>query len=544
MNKGKNGSAPEMVEWVLNGQRVTSPAGTIILEAARAHGQTVPHFCYHPGLSIAGNCRICLVETNRSPKPVISCSERIAPDLEVQTHSEMAVEAREGVMEFQLINHPLDCPVCDKAGECVLQDYSYDHGPDRSRFVENKTIRHTKDLGPTIKIWGNRCIVCTRCVRFCDEISGTSELCVVARGDRSIVDVFPGIPIDNPLAGNVVDICPVGALISNDFLYEARVWYLKRTESVCAACARGCNIHVEHLEGVVKRLMPRENLQVNEWWMCDHGRYDYRYGADDARVLQSRDKSGTPVADPARVLAGLLEEARSRKQAIAFLIDPFLTCEEMHLVKSLAEGCTEAHIGGWMPAHGQEERFPGGFVISAEKAPNRVGAQAIFGKEVFSADAESLRKALSTGEIPLAVVFAGFPHADPPSEWSAPLNSAQQRAVFNLFEGPWSDGADLVIPSATPFEKEGTYANEDGILQRVRSKDLPGHGIRTELQLLQDVQIRIGERNRMISSTGIFRELAQGAEAFHGLTHQSIPAQGALLHGFTRVPVASTGGSQ
>ncbi|MEM7261918.1 MAG: 2Fe-2S iron-sulfur cluster-binding protein, partial [Planctomycetota bacterium] len=228
---------PEMVDWVLNGEPVQSPAGTTILEAAKAHGAEMPHFCYHPGLSIAGNCRICLVETNRSPKPAISCSERISEGLEVQTHSEKAIEAREGVMEFQLINHPLDCPVCDKAGECTLQDYSYEHGPDASRFVEKKNIRHTKDLGPTIKIWGNRCIVCTRCVRFCDEISGTGELCVVARGDRSVVDVFPGIPIDNPLAGNVVDLCPVGALISKDFMFQSRVWNTEQTETVCGGCA-------------------------------------------------------------------------------------------------------------------------------------------------------------------------------------------------------------------------------------------------------------------------------------------------------------------
>ncbi len=546
----------KQIEWVLDGRRVSSPAGTTILEGARAHGVSIPHFCYHPGLAIAGNCRICLVQTNRSPKPVISCSERISQDLEVMTQSPMAVEAREGVMEFQLINHPLDCPVCDKAGECVLQDYSFDHGPDRSRFLDPKNIRHTKRLGPTIEIWGNRCIVCTRCVRFCDEISGTGELCVVERGDRSVVDVFPGVPIDNALAGNVIDICPVGALIGSDFKFEARVWYMDKTQSICAGCARGCNIEVHALDGYLKRLVPRENAAVNEWWMCDYGRYDWRYAHADERVRACH-REGVAIADEKALegAAGALRAAAAAGERVAFIVDPFLTCEELHLVQSLARRFQNALTAGWLPPPGRAERFPKGFTISAEKAPNRRGAEAILGADLFGAAQRRVQEALQSGQVSLAVVFAGFPHADPPMEWRTALRGARARIAFSLFDGFWSAGAAYLFPAASPFEKEGTWVNEDGRLQRVRSAAKPSTAFpgttsvqgtprtalsaRSELQLLQELLVRLGERQRVLSAAGVFRELAEESAAFRGLSHRAIPAVGVPFAGAAREQAAA-----
>ena len=529
-----------MVNWVLNGEAVQSPAGTTIFEAARALGVPIPNFCYHPGLSIAGNCRICMVESNRSPKPVISCSERVAEGLEIQTDSPMAVEARNAVMEFQLINHPLDCPVCDKAGECVLQNYSYDHGPDRSRFDEDKNIRHTKELGPSIDIWGNRCIVCTRCVRFCDEVSGTGELCVVERGDRSVVDTFPTVPIDNPLAGNVVDICPVGALISKDFKFEARVWNMRKTDSVCAGCARGCNVEVQSLDGFLKRLVPRENPEVNTWWMCDEGRYDYRYDLADDRVT-SCSLDGNPIDDGTahQALADMLGEGAGR---VGVLVDPFLTCEEAHLAGRLATG---AIVGGWTSRDGTAQCFPGGFTISAEKAPNRVGVEAVLGDQVFSGGAAALKSALEKGEIDTLVVFAGFPHPDLDPSWAGAIGKAKRRAVFTLRAGAWSEGADLVLPSASPFEKDGTYANEDGRLQRVRSYRAPGEvDWGSDLQRLQEILRLAGARNRVLSPASVFRELAEENSAFNSLSYSTIPPHGAPLAGHGAATVGAEGGAQ
>jgi len=518
-----------LVRWVLDGRPVESPAGTTIFEAARAHGVTIPNFCYHPGLSIAGNCRICMVETNRSKKPVISCSERIAEGLEVKTQSDLAVTARNSVMEFQLINHPLDCPVCDKAGECILQNYSYDHGPDRSRFVEDKNIRHTKELGPTIDIWGNRCIVCTRCVRFTDEISGTGELCVVERGDRSVVDVFPGVPIDNPLAGNVVDICPVGALISKDFKFEARIWNMRKTESVCGGCARGCNVEVQSLDGFVKRLVPRENPQVNRWWMCDEGRYDYRYLLADDRVTGCS-LDGSPIADAAAhdTLARWLNDPRG---TLAILVDPFLTCEEAFLVREIARAVPGTVVGGWRSEDGPAQSFPGRFAISGDKSPNRAGVEAVLGAEVFAGGAAALRAALGKGAIGTLIAFAGFPHPRIPAEWTAAVARAPRRAVFAL-RAALAEGAALVLPAASPFEKDGTYVNEDGILQRVRTFRAPGsvewgH----ESQRLQAAMRGAGLRARSLSSTAVFRELAETIGAFSGLSHSTLPPHGAPLPG-------------
>ncbi|MFN0057347.1 MAG: 2Fe-2S iron-sulfur cluster-binding protein [Planctomycetota bacterium] len=564
----KSGAASGTIEWSLNGTPVRSPAGATILEAALSHGIDLPHFCYHPGLSVAGNCRICLVETNRSPKPVISCSEKIAPGLEVKTHSAKAVEAREGVMEFQLINHPLDCPVCDKAGECTLQDYSYEHGPDRSRFVEAKSIRHTKALGPSIRIWGNRCIVCTRCVRFCDEIAGTGELCVVERGDRSIVDVFPGIPIDNPLAGNVVDICPVGALISTDFMFQSRVWNMEQTASVCGGCARGCNIDIETNLGYVKRLRPRHNPDVNQWWMCDFGRYDYRYVHDSKRLLSPRTRSSTGTLQDLNETAALEQlitmlnsgarnkNARGAK-AVAIVIDPFLTCEELYLVKKLAASLGDVRVAGWISAPGKSYEFGGKFRISAEKYPNRAGAEAIIGAQVFGENAAALRRELESGNVSTALVFAGFPHADPSGELLTALQRANRRAVFSLFDGRHAQGAELLFASSSPFEKEGCYVNDDGLIQRVRSRVRPDAAaeacpglptaahqelrVVTELEILQKLLIGLGGWERVLSATAVFRKLSDDVGAFKGLTHKQIAAESCWLPG-ARPAAAPAGG--
>ena len=516
------------VRWTLNGTEVENEAGMTIMEAAKVHGVDIPQFCYHPGLSIAGNCRICMVESNRSPKPVISCSERIAEGLEIKTQSEVAVDARNSVMEFQLINHPLDCPVCDKAGECVLQDHSYEHGPDRSRFVEDKNIRHTKELGPTIDIWGNRCIVCTRCVRFCDEISGTGELCVVERGDRSVVDVFPGVPIDNSLAGNTVDICPVGALISSDFKYEARVWNMDKTSSVCGGCSRGCNVEVETLDGFVKRLTPRENLDVNDWWMCDHGRYGWRHLYADSR-LEGAQHDGQGVSPTGT--SGALHQLLSSSSSTAFLVDPFMTCEELHLVRSIANSLGGSTIAGWLPAAGTEENFPGGFKISADKHPNRKGAEHVLGGDLFTTSADQLKSALSNGSIDTLVAFVGgdgFEGAG--GEWNDLISKAGKRIVFATQQGSWCDGADLVIPATAPLEKEGVWVNEDDRAQRTRScRSLTSNHFPSELVVLQELQVHMEQRNRPLSAAGIFRELSEASDAFSGHSHSSLGDSGTPL---------------
>jgi NADH-quinone oxidoreductase subunit G len=384
--------------------------------------------------------------------------------------------------------------------------------------------------------------VCTRCIRFCDEISGTSELAIVERGDRSVVDVFPGIPIDNAMAGNTVDICPVGALISHDFKYEARVWNMDRKESVCGGCAKGCNIEVESLDGYVKRLMPRENLEVNDWWMCDHGRYGWRHLYSDQRLTTARN-ADRELNDTETTSE--LAELISSSKTLAILVDPFLTCEELHLINQLADSRPGSIVGGWLPPDGKEEKFPSGFTISKAKHPNRKGAEEILGAELFGQQAARLKDALNSGTISTVIAFCGGPSEEGPGPtWSAALAKASTRIVFSVMKGDWLTEACLVLPATAPLEKEGTWINQDGRLQRVRSCWKPGtEPFPSELVRLQDLQIASESRTRSLSASGIFRELAGNHDSFSGYSHSKISNHGSPLLNLP-AGVGLDGGSQ
>jgi len=289
---------PDKVTITINGKEFSVSPDKTVLQAALDNGIEIPHFCWHPELSIAGNCRICAVEIEGAPKLAISCNERVRDGMVVHTESEKVLRARASVLEFLLINHPLDCSVCDKAGECSLQNYTYEHGryPERpsvdSRMTLPKIVPTTKELSSKIWIWANRCIHCSRCIRFCEEIAGTSELTFVQRGARAEIDCHPDKPIENPIALNVVDLCPVGALLDKKFLYASRVWFLDRRESVCPHCSAGCNIRIESFRNEVKRHVPRPNSEVNGFWICDAGRHNFSYYNRDDRITQPELRNG------------------------------------------------------------------------------------------------------------------------------------------------------------------------------------------------------------------------------------------------------------
>ncbi len=250
--------------------------GVTIMQAADKLGIFIPRYCYHPGLSIAGCCRICMVEVEVSPKLPTACSTPVQEGMIVHTDTERVKMAQRTVMEFLLLNHPLDCPVCDQAGECELQDYSYIYGFAETRFRERKIKQRKKDVGRDLLLYADRCIMCTRCVRFAQEVSGYGQVGVLDRGAHTEIDVFPGVGIDDLLAGNIADICPVGAFLSKDFLFKRRVWELESTPSVCPACSAGCNVLLDCADDEIMRLRPRYNPGVNGHWMCDIGRMDYR----------------------------------------------------------------------------------------------------------------------------------------------------------------------------------------------------------------------------------------------------------------------------
>ena len=285
-----------MPQLTINGKTYDFEKGETILQVALRNEVEIPHYCYHPCLSIVANCRICLAEVwapnpktgklEPGPKLFPTCQHPAAEGQVVYTESPKAIANQKAVMEYLLINHPVDCAVCDQAGECHLQDYSYQYGRGQSRYLEDKNKKPKKDLGPHVLLYSDRCIMCTRCVRFTREVTGTGELMVDGRGSTEQIDVFPGLAINNELSGNVVDICPVGALLDKDFLFQQRVWFLKKTPSIDGLTASGDNISVEHNEGRIYRFKPRANAEVNQWWITDEVRYGWKFVHREDRLRQ------------------------------------------------------------------------------------------------------------------------------------------------------------------------------------------------------------------------------------------------------------------
>lgn len=299
----------KMVTLTIEGRPVSVPEGTSILEAAKAVGILIPHYCYHPGLPIAGVCRMCLVEVEKAPKLAPSCATLVAEGQVVSVHTDRALEARKGVLEFLLINHPLDCPICDQSGECELQDYTYQEGRADSRYRDPKRFNPVEDFGGDVLYVPNRCILCTRCVRFMDDVAHDTVLNVSERGDRALIGKFEGKDLTHPWAGNVVDLCPVGALLSKDFLNKARAWELDRVASVCPSCTQGCNITIETRDSAVVRLKPRPNEDVNKFFMCDYGRMNYRW-------MNRTDRAESPLVrteGALRVSTGMWRFMRPRR---------------------------------------------------------------------------------------------------------------------------------------------------------------------------------------------------------------------------------------
>src|SRR5688500_1108048 len=320
-----------MVKVTIEGRQVDVPAGTSILEAAKAVGVLIPHYCYHPGLPVAGVCRMCLVEVEKAPKLAPACATSVAEGQVIHVHSKQATAARTGVLEMLLINHPLDCPICDQSGECELQDYTFQEGRKDSRYHEPKRFNPVEDFGGDVLYVPNRCILCTRCVRFMDDVAQDPVLNVSERGDRALIGKFAGQDLTHPWAGNVVDLCPVGALLSKDFLNKARSWELDRNASNCPNCTQGCNAIIETRDNTVVRIRPRANADVNEYFLCDHGRLNYRWmnRPDRLEAPMVRQRGALAIADWDVALAAAAN-ALSGKRAFV-LASPMLSNEALHL---------------------------------------------------------------------------------------------------------------------------------------------------------------------------------------------------------------------
>ena len=524
-----------MPKLTIDGREVEVPAGTNLIEAARRLGIEVPYYCYHPGLSIAGQCRLCMVDVGNSPRPQIACNTLAADGMVVRTETPKVLETRQSVMEFHLINHPLDCPVCDQAGECWLQIYYMKHGLYEPRMVDEKAHKpKAVPLGPHVILDAERCILCSRCVRFCDEITGTGELGIFQRGDHSEIGLFPGKELANPYSANVVDICPVGALTDRDFRFAVRVWYLETAKSVCPGCSRGCNIEVHynlrrphHNQGHrVARLKPRENPEVNQWWICDAGRYGYKFVDDASRLLfptRGRESAAREVGwdEMVPLVAARLRDYRPDE--IGVLASPRMANEDLFVLKRLVEHLGFANVDFRVPPErpGDEDRI----LIKADKNPNTRGAELIgLAPRAGGLDARGMLRAARERRLRCLWVFH---HDLLASAWpGSEIREALRALDWFIFQGSNANGispdADVLLPSATWVEREGTFTNFEGRVQRFwKAVEPPGASL-SDWEILA----RIGEALGLGAVPGraedSFKSLAAGVPAFAGLSYREL----------------------
>jgi len=520
----------DTISLTIDGVAVSVPKGTTVLQAAEKAGLDVPRYCYHPGLTIAGNCRICLVDVEKMPKLATSCTTLAAEGMVVRTGGEKVEDGRRAVMEFLLANHPLDCPICDQAGECRLQEYSFQHGSGGQRFVEERIKGFKqKPVGTHIVLDTERCIVCTRCIRFCDEVTGTGELGVFQRGAFSYIDTFPGRGLDNPYSGNTVDICPVGALTLKEFRFKKRVWWIKDVPSVCGSCARGCSVNLGTADNTIYRLTPRENPRVNKWWMCDEGRLSIHAPAPGARLghAMARDNGEQAVIDHPVALERLATRLKAaRPGGVGIIASASLTLEDLWMVRRLAAECLrDARVVVPEVRRGEDDAI----LIRADKTANRKGAE-MLGLPLDTGDASlaALLEDARAGSIEVLLVL-GHPIDGPvKSPGGAPFVCAALTHAGGL-----ADAADLVIPTAAYGEFEGTWVNFAGHAQRVRRGLVPT-GIALDVWLLiAELMRSMGVPVRFASSADVLSEIASKCEAFRPLAIYGGPVKALGAQGVT-----------
>ena len=514
-----------LINLTIDGVPVSVPPGTLLIEAAKQAGVLVPHYCYHPGLPVAGVCRMCLVHVEKQPKLTIACATTVAEGMVVNTQNAAAKDARQGVLEFLLINHPLDCPICDQAGECELQDFVFQEGQPATRYAEYaKRFNPVEDFGPDVLYVPNRCILCTRCVRFMEDVAQEPVLNVSERGDRAFIGVHPEARLDHPWSGNVVDLCPVGSLLSKDFLHKARAWELDKTASVCTGCSQGCNVTLDVRDQTVVRVRPRPNLDVNRYFMCDHGRGHYRWMNRGDRIeapLVRRDgelraTDWDEALDRARTLLGGV-----RGSAVA-LVSPGVSTEALFLARRLLGKLS--WTGAFQVVKGEEAPLAGvpNLALRADRAPNVRGAELLgYGRDYDAA----LRAARDAGLVlvlddPLAAVET---------------NGALIYLGTVLPEGAAARGAAVVLPIANVAEEDGTFVNRDGRVQRYfQAKPAPGMA-RPAWWVLGELGAAPGD-DPPGSAAEAFTLVAAALEGGQGLNYQALGLGGRSLAQSAAVP--------
>ena len=543
-----------MVNVQIDGVWHQFPKGMRMIEACRQAKLSVPYYCYHPKLSVPGNCRMCMVQMGMPPRPapgqeptrdadgyepigwmprpVISCANTVSENMGIRTTGELVEKCREGVMEFLLINHPLDCPICDQAGECRLQEQSVQHGRGVSRFVDMKVKKPKNvDIGPRIRLDDERCIMCSRCVRFMDEVAGDPVLGFTQRGTHTTLTVHPGRLLDSNYSLNTADICPVGALTSNDFRFQMRVWFLKETPSIDMNCGTGSNIVIWTRGNKVHRITPRLNDEVNSAWMPDSHRLNFHYIDSEARLTEPLAMSvgiSPPIFQSTRWPAAIAEAAARIKSTpaaqTAVIASGRMTNEELFLTRALA-----AEIGtgllALVPRSGEADQL----LVAADRNPNTTGAKLIFGSEDPYSGLASIRDGVRSGSIKSLIVLgedlitdAGFTAED--------LGKLDFLLQTSILANPTAVHAHIVLPSASFAEKRGSMVNLSGRLQRLnRAIELTGQA-HDDWEILRDLLLALsGDKNEAHHIEDIFKALAENVPAFKGLTLSKIGHQGTQI---------------
>lgn len=532
-----------LVNVQVDGSWIQVPRGTRMIEACKIAEQDVPHYCYHTKLSSPGNCRMCLVqmgmpprplpgqdpgygedgyqEINWMPRPVIACANTVTENMGIRTSGDLVEECRNGVMEFLLINHPLDCPICDQAGECSLQEFSVDHGRGFSRFEEMKVKKPKNvDIGPRIRLDDERCIMCSRCIRFMDEVADDPVLGFIDRGTHTKLTVHPGRVLDNNYSLNTADICPVGALTSNDFRFQMRVWFLKETKSIDTNCGTGCNTVIWTRGNEIFRVTPRENNEVNSCWIPDSHRLNFHYLHAETRLTEPLVKSAGKhdTADWFDALNRAKEGLQGYQRGeIAIVGSGSMTNEELFLLKRLADSL-ETDLLSLVPRFGESD----GRLISSDRNANTTGAQLIWASKDPYAKLDAIRAGVASRKIKALVVFyedllgeAGFEVAD--------LDRLDFLLSNNILANGTAQASEVVLPGAGFAEKRGSLVNVTGRLQRLNQAILPPEGAMDDWEILRDLvkALNGNEPDRHLLED-VFREIADEVEEFEELTLSKI----------------------
>jgi NADH-quinone oxidoreductase subunit G len=531
---------PQMVNVQINGVWHEFPKGTRVIEACEKAGSYVPRYCYHKKLSSPGNCRMCLIEMglpkmgpdrkpelgadgksiiNRMPRPQISCAQDVSEGMGIRTDSPLAQECRKGVMEFLLINHPLDCPICDQAGECRLQEFSVEYGRADSRFLENKVKKPKNiELGPRVTLDDERCILCSRCIRFCQEVAQDDVLGFIDRGSHSVLTAHPGKRLENNYSLNTVDICPVGALTSSDFRFQMRVWFLKETKSFCTSCATGCNTVIGTREDVIYRQTPRENDAVNSSWMCDYGRLNFDYLQSEKRLLQPEILSGDKLiaSDWSTAIAHAAAQLKHfNGWEIAIIASGRMTNEELWLTRQLAT-LLGVELIDIVPRSGPSDDI----LLSADRNPNANGARLLGVTSYPGARLREIADGVASGRIRGLIALGE--DATEIGLTPAQLSALPALVVMSLLANASTAAATALLPSFGFAEKRGSMINGKGRLQRLnRAVRGPGQA-RDDWEILRDLIQAYSGRNGIYSIEDVFRQMSESVPTLAGLSLSKI----------------------